>query len=230
MKRACIVFAMLLLAHTSSLQAQDESSGWSFNLFTLEGLTLSDTVTFDAEIAERNGLDLPAYFRIRIPRDPRIERRIIPNPSGGALVGIVFSRGEDQTGTDADLLELVQITGARVPMQPEHDGQELSRVQAAGLLARDIVLPRMIADKEGAELIDVSQFSVGEMRAAQVLATHLEPEIGPVLLRIVILPHPEQADGLMVVAKINLGLVPVEDNEMLTSTLSGRIISSWEYQ
>lgn len=230
MKRACIIFAMLLLAHAPPLQAEGEHGGWSFNLFSLEGLTLSDTFTFDADLAERNDLDLPAYFRISVPRDARIERRVIPNPTGGALVGIMFTRAENRTGTDADLLELVQITGARVPIQSDQNGQDQARLRVAAGLARDVAFPRMVEGKEGAEIIDISPITLGELQAVQVIGRHLEPELGPVLLRIVVVPHPEQAESLVIVAKINLALVPVQDSATLDASLSGRLISSFEYR
>ncbi len=220
----------LWFAFPTSLEAEERGTNIRSGLFNIEGLTLSDSITFDAETAARNEIDLKAPFRISVPRDPYVARNIFANPTGGALVGIMFRRAQDQTGTDADLLEHVQITGARIPMAEQLDPQGPTRLQLAGQMARDMAFPHMVAEKEGAELLDVSFLRLGEIDAVQVVGRHLEPEIGPVLIRIVIVPHPDQVESLMIVARINLANVPVTDQETLEASLSGRVISSWEYR
>ena len=229
MKHILGLFAAVSLTVAPAVQAQESSSGSRFNLFNIEGLTLSDTYTFDAEAAARHEIDLQAPFRINVPRASQVQRNVFVNPDGGALVGIMFRRAENPTGTDADLIELVQITGAQLPMAADLDPNGPSRLQLAGQLARDRAFPKMVAQKEGAELLDVSFIQLGEVEAVQVVGRHLEPEIGPVLVRIVIVPHPDQVESLMIVAKINLANVPVTDQATLEGSLSGRIISSWEY-
>lgn len=230
MKYTLGLSAAVWLAVMSTAQADESSGSFRFNLFEIEGLTLSDTYTFDAEAAARHDIDLKAPFRISVPRDPRVARNVFVNPDGGALVGIMFRRAEGQTGTDMDLLEHVQITGAQLPMAADLDPDGPSRLQIAGQLARDRAFPMMVADKEGAELLDASFIQLGALEAVQVVGRHLEPEIGPVLVRIVIVPHPDQVESLMIVAKINLANVPVTDQDTLESSLSGRILASWEYR
>ncbi len=230
MKHVFGLCALLWFAVASFAQAEESGGSLRFNLFNLEGLTVSDTYTFDAETAARHEIDLKAPFRISVPRDPRVQRNVFVNPDGGALVGIMFRRADGQTGTDADLLEHVQITGAQLPLAADLDPDGPTRLQLAGQLARDRAFPMMVANKEAAELLDVSFLELGALQAVQVVGRHLEPEIGPVLVRIVIVPHPEQVDSLMIVAKINLANVPVTDQATLEASLSGRVISSWEYR
>lgn len=223
------LFAMFFLALPVSAAAQTPEGNLRFNLFELEGVSLSDILTFDAGMAARNDLDLPAFFRIHVPRDRRIQREVFANPDGGALVGIMFTLA-DQTSDESAFLEHLQITTARVPMQDNHAEAAPSRQQVAGLMARDIVFPRMVEGKQAPEILSVTALPLGNITASQVIGQHIEPGIGPMLVRVVVLPHPDQEESLMMIAKINLGLVPVRDRETLEKSLTGRIISSWQYQ
>lgn len=227
--RLMAFLAASLVVAASPSRAQGASGEISFNLFQIEGLTISDIFVFDDAFGEEYGIDVPVPFSVRVPWDSRILRIVDGKPSGGAFVKFTFGL-EDVSTDERVLLENLQVTTVTIPLYADHDDPALARQRSAVVLARDHVFPRFARDHESLEILTIEALTIGEVAAVQLIGQFVTPDLGPMLLRAVILPHPEQEPSLIAVAMINLTLVPVHDRETLSKSLTGRILTSWEYR
>lgn len=228
MNHIFLIVTLLLLSLATTLRAQEETRDPGFNLLTLEGLSLSDVFTFDAAFEAEYEIEVPIPFEIVAPRDDRLLRIVDGRPSGGAFVQFTYAL--EITGEEAPVLvENLQITGATIPLYADHADPAQARQNSAAALARDVLFPRMVADKSMPEILTIEAVTVGGAAGVQLIGQFIDPLIGPTLLRAVILPHPDQERSLVAVALINLSLVPVRDAATLAQSRTGRMLASWRY-
>lgn len=222
----------LLLASTLSLvpplHAQNPDGSVTFNLFSLEGLSMMDIFTFDAAFAAQHNIEVPIPFQIGAPRDDRLIRFVDGKPSGGAIVQFTYALEVEGKDTPV-LLENLQVTGATIPFYKDQADPAQARQISAANLARDVLFPRMVADKTAPEILTIEAVSADDVSGIQLIGRFNDPDIGPTLLRAVILPHPDQERSLVIVAMINLSLVPVRDSATLAQTLTGRMMARFRY-
>jgi DNA repair protein RadC len=89
----------------------------TFNYFSVEGFSVSDTYTIDEEVTERSGVEIGAPFRIAVPRRSQIDA----NPVGAELhrhahrqrLKRRFTDGGADAVPDYELLEMVLYRAIR---------------------------------------------------------------------------------------------------------------------
>ncbi|MFN4172501.1 MAG: hypothetical protein ACK4GW_12190 [Pseudorhodobacter sp.] len=222
-----IVMSALQILPVAGQTASGDASV-RFNLLTYEGLVVSDIFVFDQAYAEKHGAPVPAPFALKVPKDPSILRIADARPDGGALVKFTFGLEQDGHRT---FLENLQIASATLPFYADREDPAETRIRAAVHLARDQIFPRAVAGFDAPKVLAVEQVVLGSVPdAVHLIASYTDPSVGPMLLRIVVLPHPRQEASLFVVSNINLTLVPVTDGATLARSLTGRVLASWDYR
>ncbi len=199
--------------------------------FEPSNFTLSDTYTFDDDFASEHGVEVPVDFRLSVPRRSGIEVQTTLLPDGGAFVG--FSFVSEPTGNfGAFFLESMQMTDATIPLLAEESDPSQARVRvAAGLLENDFWAANF-ANAPEARILTVEQIELGTVpNAVQLIGTYYDAEYDDqMMVRAVILPHPDQPESLLALTQINLDVIPVRDGDTLAATTSGRILTEFEYR
>lgn len=227
------LLAAAALVAMSPVHAQSVQLGGdvTFNPLNIDGFELSDIYDLDQAFADTYSVAIPAPVRLLVPRHDGLHVRSIANLEGGGILAFVFSQ-EGDTPEDRVILEDLQVTNASIPLFPDsEDPVHERRIVAAQLLEHE-VFPMWAARYQGAEIFAIEAVELGNVQGAlQLVAGYFDDEYNSnMMLRAVILPHPTQEESYMAVAAINLDLLNVTDPETLAATVSGRVLSSWEYQ
>lgn len=195
------------------------------------GLILSDVYSYDSDLEERLGIEVPVPFRLQVPRFNGVTTRDFVLPDGGAFAAFQFTYAPEGTEENGAFLENLQVTVATIPFVDDADDPEEARAAMTAQLLREQVYPNAIGTFPEGELLVLERLPLGGLEnAVQMIGSHIRPESGArELVRAVIFPHPEQAASLMVVSRINLALVPAVDGETLAASITGRMLTDWEY-
>ncbi|MEX3017223.1 hypothetical protein [Gymnodinialimonas hymeniacidonis] len=230
---AILLGISLSLIPVSVAQAQTEAAAEVAERYISRGggLLLSDTYTYDEGITERFDIDVPVRFRVYVPRFDGVTVRDFLLPDGGAFAAFQFTYVSDETTEQGLFLENFQVTTANIPMAAEADDPLQMRADLAAQLLREQIFPSAIGAFPEGELLVLERVELGNVpNAVQMIGSHIRPESGGrELVRAVIFPHPDQVESLMAVSRINLTLVPAVDAETLAASITGHMMSEWEY-
>jgi hypothetical protein len=201
----------------------------TFNYFSVEGFSVSDTYTIDEEVTERSGVEIGAPFRIAVPRRSQIDANPVIPDSGGVFAVTFFAANED--GTRGPFLENIQFGNATLPLMTEADDPFAARMGAAARLLETDVFRMVSAGFDGAEMLVLERVEDPPVPGTvHMVSSFSDPDNGMRLLsRATVLPHPDQEASYFVTTLINLDLVPANDLETLLATMSGRVLDSFEY-
>ncbi|MBF9035153.1 hypothetical protein HKCCE2091_12980 [Rhodobacterales bacterium HKCCE2091] len=218
------LLALALAGLPAAAPAQEASV--EFNLFELEGFTRARIFEFDEDYTEQFGIDVPVPFQVSIPIDDSIELISDGRPDGGAFVKFTFATAEE----NRRFVENIQIVDATFPIPEGVEDPEGQRIMIAARLLQEQVFPQAVQGFSDPEVLALERFEVGEIVGARLVGSYVDPTIGPMLLHLVALPHPRQAESYVAVANINLTLVPVTTPESLTGALTSRVLGSFTYR
>ncbi len=227
--------ALLLTALTFAvpLHAQSVTLGGevTFNPLTVGEIETSNIYNLDQAFAENHGVDVPAPLRVLVPQHDGLHVQAIAVPDGGALMAFVFSQAGD-TPQERFFLEDLQVTDAVIPLFADSEDPIHQRRLVAARLLEEEVFPQLTEDYERAEILAIETVELGNAQAAlQLIGGYYDQNFEEnTMLRVVILPHPNQEESYMAVASINLDRVPVTNAETLAASVSGRVLSSWLYE
>ena len=116
-----------------------------------------------------------------------------------------------------------------IPMAEEAEDPPRTRVAIAAQVLQEQLYPRAVEGFEEPRMLAVEQIDFGDVTGVHLIATYTDPAIGPMLLRLTAMLHPDQPESYVTISNINLDLVPVEDGDTLAATLTGRLLDSWVY-
>lgn len=229
--RIVLFLAALTLSAPAYAQSVTLGGEVTFDPLSISGFEVSDTYSLDQTFAETYNVEVLAPVRLSVPRHDGLHVRAIAVPDGGALMAFVFSQA-GATPEQNVYLEDIQVTSATIPMFADsEDPTHERRLVAAQLLENDL-FPQWSGRYEQAEIYAIEAIELGNAAGAlQLVAGYYDQEFNAnMMLRAVILPHPTQEASYMAVATIDLDRVPVTNAETLAATVSGRVLSAWEYQ
>ncbi|CAN0491647.1 unnamed protein product, partial [Hapterophycus canaliculatus] len=182
----------------------------------------------DDAFEQAHGVEVDTPVVVQVPRHPGLLVEQFPAPSSGATIVFQFSQDAARP-QDRAYLEDLQITGFNLPMfEDSADPVQARRNYAAGYFQSEL-FPQWAGNFEQAELFAIEDIALGNATGAlQMVAGYYDQANGDnMMVRVVILPHPDRIEGYMAIATINLDLVPVSNPETLAATLTGRVLSSW---
>lgn len=233
--RALLILLALALAPPVSAQSGSTTGAFTgivpFNPLAISSFEIADPYFLSASFTEQFGVPVPAPVGILVPRHDDLHVRALAVPDNGALMVFVFSQ-DARDERDRVFLEDLQITDATIPLLSDQENPARARIRASVALLEEQVFPQWAGRYENAEILTIETIALGNVPGAvQLIARYFDQEFGAnMLLRAVILPHPNQEASYMAVATIDLDLVPVVDGNTLAASLSGRVLSNWRYQ
>lgn len=231
MRIAVLLATFCLTGPAGAQSVQLGAGGSAFNPLTIAAFDEMAPFTIDQSFAETHGVEVrtpvtflvPGHFGLHVASDAA--------PSTGATVVFGFHQEATQSQPRA-YLEDVQITGFGLPLfEDAEDPIHARRIYAASYLEAEL-FPQWASRFEQAEIFAIEAIELGNAAGAlQLVAGYYDQDAGDnMMLRAVILPHPDRISGYMALASINLDLVPVTNAESLAQTLTGRLLSSWQFQ
>ncbi|GAB5447119.1 hypothetical protein [Gymnodinialimonas sp.] len=229
--RISLFVAALALAAPVYAQSVQLGGDTAFNPLEVATFDTSVPYVLDQAFADTHGVPLPSPFQVALPGHDGLHVQSIPAPSSGATVVFVFSQ-DAPLAQDRAFLEDLQITRFNLPMYEDAaDPIHERRVFAAGQLETQI-FPQFASSFEGAEIFAIEAVELGNSSGAlQLVAGYFDQQNGDnMMLRAVVLPHPDRPEGYLAIANINLDLIPVTDPQTLAATATGRVLSSWQFQ
>lgn len=229
LKALAIIAATLPMSGPVAAQTATAEGEFSFNLFEFSGVTLSDIYTFDDGYTERFGIAVPVPFRLEVPRRDGLGVIADGRPDGGGFVKFTFYVETDAGGRE--FLENIQVVTATIPLQPQAEDPAEARINAMIDLVQNQVFPRAVEGFQSPEILAIEEIPLGPdvPNAIQLIGRYIDPPLGQMLLRIVAMPHPAQAESYVTVSNIRLALVPVQDGETLRQSMTGQVMESWDY-
>lgn len=212
------------LGNTPRAQAQEASI--RFNLFSYEGAYLNRIFRFNADYTAKYNIPIEVPFALQIPMRKDIELIADGRPDGG-IAKFTFAT-KDPSGRQ--FVENVHVVTARFPIPPGSDDPMPIRLRTAAKALTESAFPSAIQGFSDAKIISTREIAVNGLRAAEVLATYMDPSNGPMVLQLVAIPHPARAESYFIVHNISRTLVPMSGPEQLPETLGGRVLDSFTYE
>lgn len=216
----------MLVGMSGAALAQSASGQIDFNLFEFDGLYVERAFDFDDSYTERFGVEVPVPFSVAVPERDGVALIADGQPDGGAFVKFTFA-------TDAEprrFLENIQVVTASVPMAENTEDPETTRIQIAARALQEQVFPRAVAGFDDPRILAIEQIDFGDVTGVHLVGTYGDPAIGPMMVRLTMMLHPDRPEGYFTISNINLSLVPVTDGDTLAATMTGRLLNSWVYQ
>lgn len=229
--RIALFIAAIFLAVPLHAQSAQLGGDAAFNPLEISTFDQMDTFTIDAAFAATHDVEVPSPVQLQVPGHDGLHVDTIPAPGSGAKLVFVFSQ-DAALARDRAFLEDVQLTGFNLPTYEDSaDPIHERRVFVAEFFETEL-FPQWANRYERAEIFAIEVIELGNSRGAlQLVAGYYDQENGDnMMLRAVVLPHPERVEGYLAIANINLDIVPVTDPETLAATLTGRLLSSWQFQ
>ena len=219
-----LLTAMIAGALLSTSALAQSEAGVTFNLFDVTGFEVTRFHTYSS--AERTGPERApsVHFDMKLPiRDAY--RVLVDDAPDGGVVKFNFVTQSDPVA----LIENFHILDLDVPLFDEVADPNLARGQAMADFARTILWPQSTIGFEDPQILDISGFRAGGLDGVHLIGSYIDPEIGAMLLRIALIPHPDHPKGIAALNNINLQLVPVQGPEDLLRTLGQSLLENLEF-
>ena len=223
--RTFLAAGAMLLGMTGAALAQSASAQIEFNLFEFDGLYVERAYNFDDSYTERFGIDVSVPFSVSVPDRDGVELIADGQPDGGAFVKFTFATDTDPR----QFLENIQVVTASVPMAETAEDPALTRIQIAARALQEQIFPQAVAGFDDPQILAIEQIDFGDVTGVHLVGTYGDPAVGPMMVRLTMMLHPDRPEGYFTISNINLSLVPVSDGETLAATLTGRVLNSWVY-
>lgn len=215
----------MLAGMAGAALAQSASGQIEFNLFEFEGLYVERAFNFDDSYTEQFGIDVAVPFSVAVPDRDGVVLIADGQPDGGAFVKFTFA-------TEAEprqFLENIQVVTASVPMAESTEDPMTTRIQIAARALQEQIFPQAVAGFDDPQILAIEQIDFGDVTGVHLVGTYGDPAIGPMMVRLTMMLHPDRPEGYFTISNINLSLVPVNDGETLAASLTGRVLNSWVY-
>jgi len=223
-----LIAAVLSVFGFSPALAQQQQKGPSvkFNLFSLEGLVISDNYSIGAKFSQRYGIPVPAPFSFKVPRQNNVTPLFeTGTKSEGMLVKINFTTGDaGADNSDRLLIENLQFVVMTLPLGERK--QRLTRM--AKLLAND-GFNTVVAAYAEKEYIGGRETKIGDYDAVEVVGKYIDPDLGLIYARLVGILNPDAMDGVFAVANIVAARFDLQSLDDLALTGGGKTLSSFKY-
>lgn len=223
--RTFLAAGAMLLGMTGAALAQSASAQIEFNLFEFDGLYVERAYNFDDSYTERFGIDVSVPFSVSVPDRDGVELIADGQPDGGAFVKFTFATDTEPR----QFLENIQVVTASVPMAETAEDPALTRIQIAARALQEQIFPQAVAGFDDPQILAIEQIDFGDVTGVHLVGTYGDPAVGPMMVRLTMMLHPDRPEGYFTISNINLSLVPVSDGETLAATLTGRVLNSWVY-
>lgn len=231
-----LVVLLAALAFTTPVLAQSEGTPGAFTGITpfdpLTSQEFEPSVPFvlDDAFATQYNTPVPASATFNLPQHPGMYIQPVFAPGGGTIMAFYFLL-DARDSADRMFLEDLQVVSLNIPMQPDAEDPVGARMVNAAQLLEQQVIPDWGARMQNIEFFGIEAVPLGSVQnAVQLVAAYVDPETNSnMLVRFVAMIHPEQEDGYFLVARINADLVAVTDPATLAASLTGRVLSSWQY-
>lgn len=215
-----LAFGLILIGvHAGSGLAQDNSPSATFNLFSVEGLVVGDTYTFDAEFAERLNVEILAPFRFLTPRADGV-KVIFQRPTEGTteLIKINFVTEDEQ------LIENLRFVAITLPMvEPE------GRVQILNRFLSNDAYNMSVNSYEQHEFLGARETVIGETPGIEAIGKYIDPSLGLMYVRLVGIINPDSEHSILAVSNVVSDRAELESLDDLARTFTGTALRHFEY-
>lgn len=209
-------------AQTSATQPPPVPEGQSavhFDVAKIANLVGGVRYDVNAAFAERVGRAVPVYFALTLPQAPEISALATEAPENG-IVKFSFV-----TGTEPQLLiENMHFVEATVALSPEPE-----RLEALGAFLSGDAVDQATQGFENVQKVALRRVQVGSYAAAELSGSYLDPELGPMNLRILAIPDPDSERAVIVVNNGVGKLLPLKTPDDLRNTFAGKALSTFRF-
>lgn len=219
---------LFLLLGTIMTNAQDAQKNPSikFNLFSVDGLVISDTYKIDDKFAKRNNIPILAPFQIKAPRQKNVtvlyEYGTEPN---AMIIKMNFATGDkDMANEKRKLIENLQFITMDVEMTDIED-----RMKALTNLMVVDAFEMVTGSYEQKEYIGARRTKINNIDVIDAVGSYISPDLGLVYVRITGYLNPNDENGVFSVANIVADKFEITNLDQLFLTASGKTIDSFEY-
>jgi hypothetical protein len=215
-----IVAVALVFGGLSAAYGQENGATIKFNLFSIEGFTLGDSISIDAEFGQKYGVPIPAPFTFVVPRTdgvvPFVEYADDPE---GMYIKINFATEGRQ------LIDSLQFVRFNLPM--DERGDDL--IGMARFLANEVFSIATASYPEN-EYIDARPTTIGGNQAVEVVGRYINPDIGVMYLRIVGIVNADGPDSVIAISNIVADRFDFQNLDELSQTNAGATLKRFKFK
>ena len=219
------IFLFLSLG-TIIANASENKPSIKYNLFSVDGLVISDNYLIDEKYAKKNDIPILAPFKFKVPRQddvtPLFEYGTEPN---SMIIKINFATGGKKLANeDRQLIENLQFIPMNIEMTDNED-----RIKALTNLMAVSAFEMVTKEFETKEYIGARRTKINDIDVIDAVGSYISPDVGLVYVRITGFLNPNSEDGIFSVANIIANKYEITNLDQLFLTGSGKTIESFEY-
>ena len=187
-RRAAI--AVLCACLSTAATAQQGADGAGVSAPSSEEAVIAETFLVDADFGAQFDLEVPAPFRINAPRREGQQIGASAKPDDIPFIKVFYTTPDEERLVFSSL----QVIGMRIDMVSPPD-----RLRVAHSLSVDTL--RLVApDLDTARVNLQRDVVIQGLAAAELLGTFVNADGDTLVVRIVTIPHPTQAEGIVAIA------------------------------
>lgn len=217
-----LALAACVTAFPSAMPASAQGAGAevTFNLFSIDGLVVGDTIAIDAAYAEKYSVKVPTSFEFLVPREDGVLTLYnTPQTDGGLQIKVSFAT------PDYKLIENLHFVTLTVPM-----GTPEERAKALADLMVNHAYPQSVSKFEKPEMMGWRDTTINSYPAVEVVGRYVDPEWGDMFVRVVGIIPEDAAEGVVAISNLVFARTPITDLQDLSRTRAGVALSRFKFR
>lgn len=225
------VFLSLILAAPVYAQSGALPDFLGDGYFSAPDAAAPELQIYDDAFAAEHDFTLPAPFSITMPTRTGVDMEFLANPPGGALMAFIFTSEATETFA-SEYLEVLQFTTPPIPDMSDAEDPTLALTQHLETVMLTDFFPNTFGDFPEATIQSVGVIQIGDVsNAVELIGTYYDNRYDDhMLVRAVVMPHPDRPVGITAMSQVSLDVIPVDDAATLAATMGGRILSSFAFR
>jgi len=217
---------ILLFFTASTTMAQENKPSIKYNLFSVDGVVISDTILLNNEYEKKYNIPIKIPFKIQVPRQKGVKRYVEYGEDGTSMIiKFNFATGgnSDIPQSERKLIEDVQFISMNIPMKK---GERIKILTSLMINEAFEMATAAYKEKEylGARLTKINGIDVIDSAGK-----YISPELGLVYVRMTGYLNPNGINSIYSIANIVANKYEITNLDQLFLTNSGKTISSFEY-
>jgi len=221
-----LAFLFIILSSIVMSNAQENKPSIKYNLFSVDGLVISDIINIDAKFAQEHNIPILTPFTIKVPRQKDVtslfEYGTAPN---SMIIKINFATGgKNLPNEERELIENLQFIPFDIEMTDDED--RLKRL--TNLMPIDAFNMATQA-YEQKEFIGARRTVINGIDVIDGVGKYTHPQLGLVYVRITGFLNKDDVNGVFAMSNLVANKYDITNLEQIFLTNAGKTIESFEY-
>lgn len=197
-----------------------EGGAFHFDVAKVGALTGGMRIDVGPAFAEATGRALTVMFTLNLPVAKEIKIHTEDEPENGSIIKFNFATIEDPPRLIENLF-FIEATAA--------SGSERERLAALGRYLDQQVFAQATRDFTEVKKVALRRVMIGSYPAAELSGSYVEPNLGPMNLRILAIPDPDSERAVIVISNGVGKLLPLGHPDLFPMTFAGKAMATFRF-